>query len=71
MELDERGIFSSPLWFQLRTPTRLSDPLILQARTPCVLGWYLVASGIKPRLSGVESDALTPRHSRIEKELTE
>ncbi|GFU04624.1 hypothetical protein TNCV_4377091 [Trichonephila clavipes] len=40
-------------------PTRLSDPLIKRARTPCVLGGYLVASGIEPRPSGLESDALT------------
>ncbi|GFX14266.1 hypothetical protein TNCV_1767601 [Trichonephila clavipes] len=42
-------------------PTRLSDPLIQRALTPCVLGGYLVASGIEPRPSGLESDALTTR----------
>ncbi|GFW15836.1 hypothetical protein TNCV_1545701 [Trichonephila clavipes] len=31
------------------------------ARTPCVLGGYLVTSGIEPRPSGLESDALTTR----------
>ncbi|GFW95511.1 hypothetical protein TNCV_1722121 [Trichonephila clavipes] len=41
-------------------PTRLSDPLIQRARTPGVLGGYLVASGIEPRPSGLESDALGP-----------
>ncbi|GFX48614.1 hypothetical protein TNCV_585111 [Trichonephila clavipes] len=29
--------------------------------TPCVIGGYLVASGIKPRPCGLESDALTTR----------
>ncbi|GFV09582.1 hypothetical protein TNCV_3159791 [Trichonephila clavipes] len=42
-------------------PTRLSDPLIFRARTPCVLGGYLVASGNEPRPSGLESDALTTK----------
>ncbi|GFW80660.1 hypothetical protein TNCV_3235121 [Trichonephila clavipes] len=42
-------------------PTRLSDPLISRARTSCVLGGYLRASGIEPRPSGQESDALTSR----------
>ncbi|GFW97865.1 uncharacterized protein TNCV_1426281 [Trichonephila clavipes] len=36
-------------------------PVNFQARTPCVLGGYLVASGIEPRPSGLESDALTTR----------
>ncbi|GFU98506.1 hypothetical protein TNCV_3653371 [Trichonephila clavipes] len=56
-------MFSSSLhpWFQLRPPTRLSDPLIKQARTPCVLGGYLVTSGIEHRPSGLQSDALTTR----------
>ncbi|GFV11756.1 hypothetical protein TNCV_977451 [Trichonephila clavipes] len=55
--------FSSPLhsWFLLRTPTRLSDSLVLRPRTPCVLRGYLVSSGIEPRPSSLESDALTPR----------
>ncbi|GFX39411.1 hypothetical protein TNCV_2667731 [Trichonephila clavipes] len=46
-------------------PTKLSDPLVKQARTPCVLGWYLVASGIEPRPSDPESDALTIRLSTV------
>ncbi|GFT66431.1 hypothetical protein TNCV_3208691 [Trichonephila clavipes] len=62
-ELEGREIFSSPLnsWFQLRPPTRLSDLLIKRARSPCVLGGYLVASGIESRPPGLESDTRTTR----------
>ncbi|GFT94887.1 hypothetical protein TNCV_1471941 [Trichonephila clavipes] len=45
----------------LRLPTRLSDVLIYRARALCVLGGYLVPSGIEPRSSGLEADALTTR----------
>ncbi|GFW48724.1 hypothetical protein TNCV_4243051 [Trichonephila clavipes] len=55
----EKNILQSPAL--MVQPKRLSDPLIYQARSPCVFGGYLVASGIEPRQSGLESDALTTR----------
>ncbi|GFT90065.1 hypothetical protein TNCV_2553841 [Trichonephila clavipes] len=63
MELEERETLSSPLHpkFLLRQPTRFSDLLIQRACTPCVLEGYLVAWGIEPRTSDLESDALTTR----------
>ncbi|GFY29493.1 hypothetical protein TNCV_2626641 [Trichonephila clavipes] len=41
--------------------THDSDHVTRRACTLCVLGGYLVASGIEPRPSGLGSDALTIR----------
>ncbi|GFX11096.1 hypothetical protein TNCV_4503111 [Trichonephila clavipes] len=42
-------------------PTRFSVPRIERPRTLCVLGGYLVVSGIEPRPSSLKSDAVTTR----------
>ncbi|GFX79990.1 hypothetical protein TNCV_2890451 [Trichonephila clavipes] len=59
MELKGREIFSSP--YACDSAHKTSELVIKRARTPCVLGGYLVASGIEPRPSGLKSDALTTR----------
>ncbi|GFT63345.1 hypothetical protein TNCV_3696091 [Trichonephila clavipes] len=56
-KLKGREIFSRPCVRDSAHKT--TDPLIQRARTPRVLDGYLVASGIEPRPSGLESDALT------------
>ncbi|GFU21602.1 hypothetical protein TNCV_3827951 [Trichonephila clavipes] len=43
----------------LLSPQDFRPTDLTSTRTPCVLGGYLVASGIEPRPSGLESDALT------------
>ncbi|GFX23249.1 uncharacterized protein TNCV_4560311 [Trichonephila clavipes] len=43
----------------LQSPALVIQPT--RARTPCVLGGYLVASDIEPRPYGLQSNALTPR----------
>ncbi|GFT33594.1 uncharacterized protein TNCV_4381771 [Trichonephila clavipes] len=43
------------------TAHKTFGPTDIRARTPCILGGYLVASGIEPRPSGLEYDALTTR----------
>ncbi|GFT76590.1 uncharacterized protein TNCV_3678271 [Trichonephila clavipes] len=43
------------------TAHKTFGPADFPSTTPCVLGGYLVASGIEPRPSGLESDALTTR----------
>ncbi|GFS53908.1 hypothetical protein TNCV_3761421 [Trichonephila clavipes] len=59
MKLKGREIFSNLC--ARDSSHKTLDPLIYRARTPCVLGEYLVASSIEPRPSGLESDALTTR----------
>ncbi|GFW41610.1 reverse transcriptase [Trichonephila clavipes] len=59
MELKGRKIFSSPSAGDSAHKT--SNPLILRARNPCVVGGYLVASDIEPRPYCVDSDALSTK----------
>ncbi|GFU81738.1 hypothetical protein TNCV_3086501 [Trichonephila clavipes] len=72
--MDDVGVLpleNPPIWTEGQTckfgltreePKQLDHPGdYRRARTPCVLGGYLVASGIEPKPSGLESDALTTR----------